>query len=44
MRRVIIAFILLGATLASCGYPEKQRQTEEYERFLKSALGSIAAE
>jgi hypothetical protein len=44
MRRAITALVLLIATVAGCGYPEKQRQTEEYERFLEKALGTIAAD
>lgn len=42
MRASIIAFTLLVAALTGCGNPEKQRQAQEYERFLKDSLGTVA--
>lgn len=44
MRASIIACALLVAALAGCGHPEQQRQAEEYERFLKGSLGTVAAD
>jgi uncharacterized lipoprotein len=43
MRASVIAVFLIVAALAGCGNAEKQRQTEEYERFLEDALGSVAS-
>jgi hypothetical protein len=42
MKVSLIAFVLLAAALAGCGHSEQQRQAQEYERFLKDSLGTVA--
>src|SRR5262245_4906703 len=37
----LIAAALLAVTVTACGHAEQQRQAQEYERFLKVALGTV---
>jgi hypothetical protein len=37
----IVASALLGVAALGCGHAEQQRQAQEYERFLKDALGTV---
>lgn len=42
MRALIVAVVLIAAALAGCGHSDQQRQTQEYEAFLKQSLGTVA--
>lgn len=44
MRAVIVLFALLAGALAGCGHAEQLRQAQEYERFLKDSLGTVATD
>lgn len=44
MRASVIGLILLAATAMGCGHAEQQRQAQEYERFLKDSLGTVATD
>jgi hypothetical protein len=44
MRARIVAVVvcaLLGLAAGGCGHADQQRQAQEYERFLKDALGTV---
>jgi hypothetical protein len=44
MKASLIAVILLVVALIGCGHSEQQRQAQEYERFLKESLGTVASD
>jgi hypothetical protein len=44
MRTLIIVFALLATAAVGCGHAEQQRQAQEYERFLKESLGTVATD
>lgn len=44
MRASIIGFALLATAALGCGHAEQQRQAQEYERFLKNSLGTVATD
>ena len=41
---LIAAVLLVALALAGCGNVEKQQQAQEYERFLKDSLGTVAVD
>ena len=43
MRASMIVLILLAAAAMGCGHSE-QRQAQDYERFLKGSLGTVATD
>jgi hypothetical protein len=44
MRVAVIALVLLAVAAMGCGHAEQQRQAQEYERFLKDSLGTVATD
>ena len=44
MRSLIIVSALLATVVVGCGHAEQQRQAQEYERFLKDALGTVTTD
>jgi hypothetical protein len=44
MRMSVIALLTLAALAAGCGHAEQTRQAQEYERFLKNSLGTVATD
>jgi len=41
MKALLMGLALLATAVAGCGHAEQQRQAQEYERFLKDALGTV---
>ena len=44
MRASMIVPLLLAAAAMGCGHSEQQRQAQDYERFLKGSLGTVATD
>jgi len=44
MKASAIALILFAAVASGCGHVEQQRQAQDYERFLKNSLGTVAVD
>jgi hypothetical protein len=44
MRLFVIVSALLATAAVGCGHAEQQRQAQEYERFLKNALGTVTTD
>ena len=44
MRACLIAIAALAGLAAGCGHAEQIRQAQDYERFLKNSLGTVATD
>ena len=44
MKASVIALAALAGAVVGCGHAEQQRQAQEYERFLKDSLGTVATD
>ena len=44
MKASAIALIFFAAAAMGCGHVEQTRQAQEYERFLKDSLGTVAVD
>jgi len=44
MKLFVIVSALLATAVVGCGHAEQQREAQEYERFLKDALGTVTTD
>ena len=44
MKASVLGLALLVVAMFGCGHAEQQRQAQDYERFLKASLGTVATD
>jgi len=44
MKASLVVLFALAALVAGCSHAEQTRQAQEYERFLKSSLGTVSTD